>query len=113
MRHGLTYSEAYEAFDESESISDSIADSQQPSQRQYRSQDDPKPRQIEPRQNWLAKLFNVKPSSKFICFSVSKQRARQEIVTILKEWKRYGMRDVQVDKARNIVFGRVAAKNCE
>lgn len=74
---------------------------------------DPGSRQIEPQQNWLAKLFNVKPASKTICFSVSNRRARQEIVTILKEWKRYGIRDIQVDKKRNIVFGQVAAKNCK
>lgn len=74
---------------------------------------DPEKRQIEPQQNWLAKLFNVKPASKVICFSVSDRRARQEIVTILKEWKRYGIRDLQVDKKGNRVFGKVAAKNCK
>lgn len=48
----------------------------------------------------------------FICFSVSKRKARNEIVKVFKDWKRYGIRGVQVDKDRSIVFGRVAAKNC-
>ena len=71
------------------------------------------PRQIEPQQNWFAKLFRVKPACKFICFKVPKRRARMELVTLLREWKRYGIRDIHVDKRRNIVFGRVGAKNCE
>ena len=73
---------------------------------------DLKSRQIEPQRSWIAKLFNVKPASKFICFSVSKRKARHEISKILREWKQYGIRNVQVDKERNVVFGRVAAKNC-
>lgn len=103
-----------EMFDDTESVEDSILESQQPHQERHRSNsDDLRSRQIAPQRSWLAKLFNVKPASKYICFSVSKMRARQEIVAILKEWKRYGIRDVQVDKNRNIVFGRVAVKNCE
>lgn len=103
-----------EIYDDDESIGDSSLDVQRPQQGRHRSNsDDLKSRQIAPQRSWLAKLFNVKPASKYICFSVSKMRARQELVTILKEWKRYGIRDVQVDKNRNIVFGRVAAKNCK
>jgi serine/threonine-protein kinase HSL1 (negative regulator of Swe1 kinase) len=104
--------------DEDDNIS--LPDSMAASDIHYRSQNpqfsysnDPAKRQIEPQQNWLAKLFNVKPASKIICFSVSDRRARQEIVTILKEWKRYGIRELQVDKRGNRVFGKVAAKNCK
>jgi len=32
-------------------------------------------------------------------------------VTILKEWRRHGIKDIQVDKKRNIVFGKVDTKN--
>jgi serine/threonine-protein kinase HSL1 (negative regulator of Swe1 kinase) len=104
---------ANDIFDDDASVQDSIAEAQRQSHAgRYANQDDPRARQIEPQRNWLAKLFNVKPASKFICFSVSKRRARQEITTILKDWKRYGIRDVQVDKERNIVFGKVAAQNC-
>ena len=55
----------------------------------------------------------MKPVTKYICLSVSNRRARQEIVGLLREWKKYGARDIVVDKQRNIIFGRVAAKNCK
>ncbi|KAF7870375.1 hypothetical protein EAF04_004121 [Stromatinia cepivora] len=97
-------------FDEDMSIQDSIADPRQ-QHRLNRTQQNARARQIEPQQNWLAKLFHVKPASKFICFSVSKRAARLEIAKVLKDWKRYGIKDVQVDKQRNIVFGKVGADN--
>jgi len=107
----LTSFLATDIFDETASVEDSIVEAQR--QSHAGRVEDPRARQIEPQRNWLAKLFHVKPVSKFICFSVGKGRARQEVATILKEWKRYGIRDIQVDKERNIVFGRVAAKNCK
>lgn len=103
-----------DADDDDMSLPDSTADFQSRSYNKRSSNtSNPETRQIEPQQNWLAKLFNVKPAAKVICFSVSDRRARQEIVTILKEWKRYGIRDLQVDKRGNRVFGKVAAKNCK
>jgi serine/threonine-protein kinase HSL1 (negative regulator of Swe1 kinase) len=105
---------ADDIFDDNESDEDSSAEAQTQSHiKRAANNGNSKPRQIEPQRNWLAKLFNVKPASKFICFCVSKRRARQEITTILKEWKRYGIRNIQVDKERNVVFGRVSAKNCK
>ncbi|PQE29682.1 hypothetical protein CJF32_00011156 [Rutstroemia sp. NJR-2017a WRK4] len=97
-------------FEEEMSIQDSIAEAQH-QHRLNRMQQRAHARQIEPQQNWLAKLFHVKPDSRFICFSISKRSARQEVTKVLKDWKRYGIRDVQVDKQRNIVFGRVGAGN--
>ncbi|KAN0119561.1 Pkinase domain containing protein [Hyaloscypha variabilis] len=94
-----------DTFNDTTSIHESFKD------RHYPYLGDPKARQIAPQQNWLAKLFKVKPVSKHLCFSVTKRRARQEIARVLKEWKRYGLEDVQIDKARNIVFGRVALGN--
>jgi serine/threonine-protein kinase HSL1, negative regulator of Swe1 kinase len=96
-----------------ESDEESAEEAQRQSYSRRKTKDaDLKFRQIEPQRSWIAKLFNVKPASKFICFSVSKRKARHEISKILREWKRYGIRNVQVDKERNVVFGRVAAKNC-
>lgn len=70
-------------------------------------------RQIAPQRNWLAKLFHVKPAARFLCFSVSQRTARKEIVIVFRDWKKYGMRDIQVDKRRNVVFARVGPKNCK
>ncbi|KAL2758585.1 hypothetical protein ACRALDRAFT_2040732 [Sodiomyces alcalophilus JCM 7366] len=68
-------------------------------------------RNIEVHRNWFARLFGVKPARSHMCLVVSRKRARQEIVMVLKDWRRYGIRDVQVDKERNIVFARVGPKN--
>ncbi|KAI1504986.1 hypothetical protein F5X99DRAFT_432017 [Biscogniauxia marginata] len=68
-------------------------------------------RNIEPHQNWLARLFRVKPATKHICFSISRRRARQEIALLFRDWRKYGIRDVQVDKERHLVFARVGKKN--
>lgn len=70
-------------------------------------------RSIQPQpQNWLARFLHIKPASKILCFQVTKQRARREIVSILREWRRYGIRDVVVDKVRGRVWSRVDEKNC-
>ncbi|KAK1965673.1 Pkinase-domain-containing protein [Colletotrichum sublineola] len=68
-------------------------------------------RNIEVHQNWLARLFGVKPATRHACLVISRKRARQELVILLKSWRRYGMGDIQVDKERNIVFARVGAEN--
>lgn len=70
-------------------------------------------RNIEVKQNWLARLFRVKPATDHICMTISRRRARQEVTILLREWRKYGIRDIQVDKQRNIVFARIAAKNCK
>lgn len=70
-------------------------------------------RNIEPQQNWLARLFKVKPATKHLCFSISRRRARQETAILLREWRKYGIRDVEVDKERNIVFARLGQPNCK
>ena len=68
---------------------------------------------IEVHQNWLARLFRVKPAKSYLCFGMSRVRARQEIVLLLRQWRKYGIKDVQVDKERNIVFARLGPHNCE
>lgn len=70
-------------------------------------------RNIEVKQSWLARLFRVKPATSHVCMAISRRRARQEIAILLREWRKYGIRGIQVDKQRNIVFARVAAKNCK
>jgi serine/threonine-protein kinase HSL1, negative regulator of Swe1 kinase len=70
-------------------------------------------RSIEVHQNWLARLFRVKPAMRYLCFNISRKRTRQEIAILMREWRKYGMKDVQVDKERNIVFARVGQKNCK
>ncbi|KAG6001378.1 hypothetical protein E4U21_004412 [Claviceps maximensis] len=68
-------------------------------------------RNIEVKQNWLTRLFRVKPATSYLCLTLSSKRARQEVVILLREWRRYGMRSIQVDKQRNIVFAKLGDKN--
>ncbi|UKZ76693.1 hypothetical protein TrVFT333_004402 [Trichoderma virens FT-333] len=69
-------------------------------------------RNIEVKQNWLTRLFRVKPATSCICMALSRKRTRQEVAALLRKWRKYGIMDIQVDKERNIVFARVGAKNC-
>ncbi|POR32574.1 Putative serine/threonine-protein kinase HSL1 [Tolypocladium paradoxum] len=68
-------------------------------------------RNIEVKQTWLTRLFRVKPATSYICMTLSRKRARQEVAILLREWRRYGIKGIQIDKQRNIVFARLAAKN--
>ncbi|KFY64661.1 hypothetical protein V496_03116 [Pseudogymnoascus sp. VKM F-4515 (FW-2607)] len=68
-------------------------------------------RQLEPQQNWLARLFLVKPATSYLCFNLTKRRARQEVALLLKDWRQFGIKDVVVNKPRNLVFGKVAEVN--
>ncbi|EAQ89890.1 hypothetical protein CHGG_06509 [Chaetomium globosum CBS 148.51] len=43
-------------------------------------------RKIEVQQNWLARLFRVKPAMRHLCFNILKRRARQEVAILLREW---------------------------
>ena len=66
-------------------------------------------------QNWFAKFFHIKPASRVICLSISKAKARREIVKILKEWRKYGLRDVVSERsdAGDLIRGRVDSMNCK
>lgn len=64
-------------------------------------------------QNWFARFFHVKPAFRIIAFNIPKARIRKEIFKTLREWKEYGMADVSLDKAENIVRGRVCEMNCK
>jgi serine/threonine-protein kinase HSL1, negative regulator of Swe1 kinase len=66
-------------------------------------------------QNWFARFFHIKPASQVICLNISKKRARQEILTVLREWRRFGLKDVVSDKSPtgDLVRARVDAANCK
>lgn len=110
----LTDLVAHEVDDDSNSMREPIPEEQPlPYGTNTTSLENPRTRQIEPQQTWIARLFHVKPATKYICLSVTNRRARQEIANLLRDWRKYGARDIVVDKDRNMVFGRVGAKNCE
>ena len=63
-------------------------------------------------QNWLARLLRIKPAVNVVCFQVSKVRARKEVAGVFREWRKYGMRDIVVDKMAGRIWARVDVKNC-
>lgn len=70
---------------------------------------------IEINQNWFAKFFHIKPATRVICLQISKGKARKELLKILKEWRKYGIKDVISERRTggDVVRGRVDASNCE
>ncbi|EED19347.1 serine/threonine protein kinase (Kcc4), putative [Talaromyces stipitatus ATCC 10500] len=62
-------------------------------------------------QNWFARFFHVKPALRVMAFNVPKAKIRKEIYRTLRDWKVYGMNDVYLDRAENVVRGRVCEKN--
>ena len=71
---------------------------------------DPPPPQPQ-HQNWLARFLRIKPATAVLCFQLPKIRARREIVGVLKEWRKYGMRDIVVDRDASRIWARVDGKN--
>lgn len=72
------------------------------------------PREIQPQhQNWLARFLRIKPAVTSFCFQASRIRARKEITAIFREWRKYGMKDVVIDKGAGRIWARVAVKNCK
>ena len=63
-------------------------------------------------QNWLARFLRIKPAVNVMCFQVSKVRARKEVAGVFREWRKYGMRDIVVDKVAGRIWARVDVKNC-
>lgn len=63
-------------------------------------------------QNWLARFLRIKPAVNVMCFQVSSVRARKEVAGVFREWRKYGMRDIVVDKAAGRIWARVDVKNC-
>lgn len=63
-------------------------------------------------QNWLARFLRIKPAISVMCFQVSKVRARKEVAGVFREWRKYGMRDIVVDRTAGRIWARVDVKNC-
>jgi serine/threonine-protein kinase HSL1, negative regulator of Swe1 kinase len=64
-------------------------------------------------QNWFARFFHVKPAVRIIAFKIPKAKIRKEVYRTLREWKVYGMEGVYLDRAENVVRGRVCESNCK
>lgn len=61
--------------------------------------------------SWFARFLNIKPASKTLCLSIPRGRARQELVLLLKEWQRHGIRDLEYSREQNTIVARVDKVN--
>ena len=66
-------------------------------------------------QSWFAKMLHLKPATTILVMNVSKAQARREIVKVLREWRKFGIKDVAVEKREggDVIRARVDAVNCE
>jgi len=66
-------------------------------------------------QNWFAKFLHLKPATSVIVMQASKASARKEIAKILRDWRKFGIRDVAVEKRQtgDVIRARVDTANCE
>lgn len=63
--------------------------------------------------NWFARFFHVKPATRVVALNTSKVKGRKDVYKTLRDWQRYGMEEVHLDKANNVIYGRVGQVNCE
>lgn len=63
--------------------------------------------------SWLTRFLHIKPASRIMCFETGRGRVRTELVRLLRNWRSYGLRDIVLDREKNLIFGRLAAENCE
>ncbi|KAL2795974.1 hypothetical protein BJX66DRAFT_154168 [Aspergillus keveii] len=61
--------------------------------------------------NWFTRVFQFKPATRVVALNTSKIKGRKEVYKMLREWKQYGIEDIRLDKANNIIHGRVGESN--
>ncbi|KAF1916916.1 hypothetical protein BDU57DRAFT_450492 [Ampelomyces quisqualis] len=61
--------------------------------------------------NWLSRFLHIKPANKTLCFHIGRGKVRQDLVRLLRDWQRFGIRDVTFDRASNAINARVDKNN--
>ncbi|KAF2830021.1 Pkinase-domain-containing protein [Ophiobolus disseminans] len=61
--------------------------------------------------NWLSRFLHIKPANKTLCFQIGRGKVRQDLVRLLRDWQRFGIRDVTFDRETNIINARVDKNN--
>lgn len=61
--------------------------------------------------NWLSRFLHIKPASRTLCFHVGRGRVRGDLVRLLRDWQRFGVRDVTFDRKANTINARVDKAN--
>jgi len=61
--------------------------------------------------NWLSRFLHIKPANKTLCFQIGRGKVRQDLVRLLRDWQRFGIRDVTFDRDTNIINAGVDKNN--
>lgn len=61
--------------------------------------------------NWLSRFLHIKPANKALCFHTGRGKVRQDLVRLLRDWQRFGVRDVAFDLKTNVISARVDKVN--
>jgi serine/threonine-protein kinase HSL1 (negative regulator of Swe1 kinase) len=61
--------------------------------------------------NWLSRFLHIKPANKTLCFQIGRGKVRQDLVRLLRDWQRFGIRDVSFDRDTNIISAGVDKNN--
>lgn len=61
--------------------------------------------------NWLSRFLHIKPATETLCFHVGRGKVRGDLVRLLRDWQRFGVRDVTFDRSVNTINARVDKVN--
>jgi serine/threonine-protein kinase HSL1 (negative regulator of Swe1 kinase) len=61
--------------------------------------------------NWLSRFLHIKPANKTLCFHIGRGKVRQDLVRLLRDWQRFGIRDVNFNRETNTINARVDKSN--
>jgi serine/threonine-protein kinase HSL1 (negative regulator of Swe1 kinase) len=61
--------------------------------------------------NWLSRFLHIKPASRTLCFQIGRGKVRQDLVRLLRDWQRFGIQDVSLDRESNSISARVDKSN--
>ncbi|KAE8853639.1 hypothetical protein HRS9122_00631 [Pyrenophora teres f. teres] len=61
--------------------------------------------------NWLSRFLHIKPANKTLCFQIGRGKVRQDLVRLLRDWQRFGVHDVSLDREANSIGARIDKSN--
>ncbi|KAF2017300.1 Pkinase-domain-containing protein [Aaosphaeria arxii CBS 175.79] len=61
--------------------------------------------------NWLSRFLHIKPASGVLCFQLGRGKVRNDLVRLLRDWQRFGVRDVTFDRQANTINARIDKNN--
>ncbi|USP81209.1 uncharacterized protein yc1106_08483 [Curvularia clavata] len=61
--------------------------------------------------NWLSRFLHIKPASAVLCLRVGRGKVRQDFARLLRDWQRFGVEDVSVNRASNSINARIDKQN--